>query len=127
MKRQILGDKIAIGLSILCIFHCLIFPLMFIALPVMASAAVLFDESFHQWLLLAILPISLPILTLGCMRHKSTKVFLVGVLGIALLLTPWLIGEDRVNEALEVFLTVIGSLTLVYSHFKNYSLRQFID
>ncbi|MDW7549754.1 MULTISPECIES: MerC domain-containing protein [Pseudoalteromonas] len=127
MKRQILGDKIAIGLSILCIFHCLIFPLMFIALPVMASAAVLFDESFHQWLLLAIVPISLPILTLGCMRHKSTKVFLVGVLGIALLLTPWLIGEDRVNEALEVFLTVIGSLALVYSHFKNYSLRQFID
>ncbi|MEJ6474489.1 MerC domain-containing protein [Pseudoalteromonas piscicida] len=124
MRRQILGDKIAIGLSMLCIFHCLILPVLLMALPAMAGFTVLVDESVHQWLLLAVVPLSLSTLLFGCARHKSVKVLIAGGVGISLLLLPWLLGADVVSDIVEVLLTVTGSLTLVYSHFKNYTLRR---
>ncbi|PCK31748.1 MerC domain-containing protein [Pseudoalteromonas piscicida] len=124
MRRQILGDKIAIGLSMLCIFHCLILPVLLMALPAIAGFTVLVDESVHQWLLLAVVPLSLSTLLFGCARHKSVKVLIAGGVGISLLLLPWLLGAGVVSDIVEVLLTVTGSLTLVYSHFKNYTLRR---
>ena len=51
-------DKAAIGLSLLCVVHCLVTPIAIVMFPAL-GATFLEDESFHYALLFVVLPISL--------------------------------------------------------------------
>jgi MerC mercury resistance protein len=61
-------DKLAIGLSSLCLVHCLAFPLAALALPLLGLAT-LFPERFHLWMILVVLPVSGAALSMGHKRH----------------------------------------------------------
>ena len=45
MKTQIFADNVAIGLSSLCIVHCLVLPLLVAVLPYVAGLALLSNEA----------------------------------------------------------------------------------
>ena len=51
-------DKAAIGLSLLCVAHCLLTPIAIVMLPAL-GATFLEDERFHYALLFLVLPTSL--------------------------------------------------------------------
>ena len=58
-------DKSAIGLSVLCLIHCLALPLALVT-SFSFSALWVADESFHQLLVFLVLPTSFLALALGC-------------------------------------------------------------
>ena len=62
-------DKFAIGLSMLCAIHCLLLPLLLVALPSI-SALQIENEAFHFWMLAAVIPTSLYALSMGCKKHQ---------------------------------------------------------
>ena len=119
MKIQQFTDKAAIGISFLCIVHCLVLPIAIVILPSI-SVLGLHEEYFHKWLLLAIIPISLFALTLGCRKHSRYHVFFWGGLGLILLLSATFIGHDLLGEQGERGLTLVGSLLVAYGHLRNY-------
>lgn len=119
-KVQSFGDKAAIGLSMLCLVHCLILPFLLLVLPPLAGLLVLSDEAFHEWLLIAVIPISVLALGFGYVRHKSGLVVGLGFVGCTLLVLATILGEQRG----ETLFTVLGSMLITYAHLRNYALRR---
>ena len=118
---QLVFDKSAMGLSVLCMVHCLVFPVIATVLPVIVALG-LADESFHQLLLIGILPISIVALMLGCRRHRTWAIMFWGMLGLSILIATVLLGHEVLGENGEKIATIIGSVVIVYSHFRNYRL-----
>ncbi len=114
-------DRFAIGLSSLCVLHCLASPLLVLLLPIL-TAIQFDDEVFHSWLLAAVLPTSLLSLILGCRKHQNHKVLMLGITGLAILFLALFLEDYEVGELLEKAATVLGALVVASSHYLNYSL-----
>ncbi|MEM9168251.1 MAG: MerC domain-containing protein [Pseudomonadota bacterium] len=111
-------DGSAVGLSLLCLIHCLALPVLAAFMPVAGVWAE--AEWIHQILVL----IAIPITALAALGHRQSAVglsFIVpAVLGLALLLAAGFI------EALHDFetpLTVIGATLLASAHIWRWANR----
>ena len=90
---QTFTDKMAMSLSLLCAIHCLASPLIIVMLP--SLVALQFDgETFHVWMVLAVIPTSVYALTMGCTRHKHYRLLALGLVGLLLLVSAVYAGES---------------------------------
>jgi maltodextrin utilization protein YvdJ len=121
-KLQMLSDKLAIGFSMVCVVHCLVLPILLILLPPFSGLFALDDEMFHQWMLCEVLPISIAALIMGYLHHRSYKVFLVGSIGLTLIIISTTLGHDVLGKTGEVVVSILGSMSIAYGHFRNYQL-----
>jgi len=103
--------------------HCLAMPFAVILLPTIATLP-LADETFHFWMLIAVLPISAYALTMGCKKHQRYRLLLIGGLGLCILVFAAYAGHDLLGETGEKALTVLGTTTLALGHLWNYRLCQ---
>lgn len=118
---QAITDKLAIGLSLACAIHCLALPLLLVLLPNVVALQ-LDNEAFHLWMIIAVLPASVYALSMGCKQHKRYRLFFLGAIGLALLVLALALGEERIGEAGEKLLTVIGAAFVAFGHWFNYRL-----
>jgi len=116
-------DKAAIGLSLVCVIHCLLTPLAVVMIPAL-GATFLEDERFHYAVLFLVLPTSLLALGLGCRKHRRSGVLVIGLLGLAVLCSIPLLGEDATAELWEKICTVTGAAIIAYAHVRNFMLCQ---
>lgn len=123
MQTQSVSDRISIGLSFLCILHCLLLPTLLVLMP---SAVLVFmsDESVHKALLFAIVPVGVYALFFGYKAHKQLHVVAIAVTGMALLMSTGLLEHGVLGERGEVLLTLIGSSLIVFGHFQNVRLSK---
>ena len=119
---QALTDRTSIGLSLVCAIHCLFVPVLLVALPSLASLP-LESETFHVWMVVAVLPISIFALTLGCKKHKRYKIIFLGALGLISLISALLL-ESLIGEIGEKLLTLLGAGLIAWGHFTNFKLCQ---
>lgn len=119
VQAQRLMDRMAISASALCMLHCLLTPLLLVAVPVI-STTLLADEAFHRLLVAFVLPTSLVALFLGCRRHKDRGVLVLGGLGLISLVLVALFGHDLLGETGERVATVISGAILAIGHLRNY-------
>jgi hypothetical protein len=112
------SDKIAISLSILCVIHCLVVPLLIAFLP---SMILLQQEAFHLWMVILVVPISIYALTLGCKKHKKLSIVTLGMVGLICLLSAVFFGESHIGETGEKLITIIGALLVSISHYQNFN------
>ena len=91
-------------------------------LPPFSGLFALDDEMFHQWMLYAVLPISIAALMMGYLHHRSYKVFVVGSTGLMLIIISTTLGHDLLGEAGKVVLSILGSMIIAYGHFRNFLL-----
>jgi hypothetical protein len=111
-------DRFAIGLSSLCVIHCLVPPLLLLLLPAVSLSFAL-PASFHIWMLLVAIPVSVLALRSGHRHHKQilpifAAVFGLGLLGFGVIFI--------ITAKLELLVTVAGALCLAGAHFWNASL-----
>lgn len=116
-------DKIGIFLSTLCLVHCLLIPVLFALYP----AAPLFwgelHEKMHEVLFFIILPTCLLAFYPRFYKEKMWEffwgpMFAIGIFWITLMLTEKkLLPYVNITEPM---LTSVGSLTLIYFHWKNF-------
>ena len=116
-------DKLAIGISSLCLAHCLVFPVLATLAPGFLALG-LNSESFHLWMVISVIPTSIFALALGCKKHAQISVFIIGMLGLGCLLAALIPVEGFPGEAGEKLLTLCGALMIALAHFKNYKLCQ---
>ncbi len=114
-------DKVAISLSFLCAVHCLVLPVALVMLPALA-ATTFGDESFHKWMLVAVLPTSLVALTMGCRRHRNMSVMAIALPGLAILTFTAFFGHDLLGESGEKTASLLGASLIALSHFRNHAL-----
>ena len=116
-------DKTAIGLSLVCTIHCLLTPLAIALLPAL-GATFLDDERFHYAVLFFVIPTSLYALSLGCRRHGRLGILAIGILGLLVLSSILIIGEETLGETGEKITTVVGAVIVASAHIRNYRLCQ---
>ncbi len=119
-------DKIAISLSTLCVIHCLSLPLLVALLPSFTLLSI-HGEAFHFWMVVAVIPISIFALQMGCKKHKNLTIGLIGLAGLTMLLLAVMFGESHLGEIGEKGLTTLGAILIALSHVKNYRLCRKLD
>jgi hypothetical protein len=118
-------DKVSIGISSLCVVHCLFLPVAVILFPSI-GLQIIADEAFHQMLVVVVLLTSLSALFMGCRRHKAWKVLGWGIGGLVLLFAAIIFGHDF-GEVFEKVLTVLGSAMVIFGHIQNFRLCKKIE
>jgi hypothetical protein len=119
-QRSDIMDSMAIGLSSLCLVHCLLFPLAIAVLPMLASVLSL-PEVLHKILALTAIPISLFAIGPGWRVHRQARVMLFAIGGlICLAASAFLLPLAPV----ETELTVAGAAMLATAHILNWRYRR---
>ena len=111
-------DKAGIGVSAACMVHCTTLPILVALSPTLAGSF-LSDASFHQWLLVLILPTAFMAFGLSWWRHRRWQYLLPGVIGLACLVAAALLGHEPAGEWGEKVLTFAGGVALVLGHALN--------
>ena len=111
-------DRGAIGLSGLCLIHCLAFPVLIALLPALAS--VLPQQWWvHPAILATAVPLAGVALWRGWRQHGDPRPARLGVLGLGLMTAGVLVRDTTVAETV---LTVAGGLTVATAHVLNWRL-----
>ena len=115
------GDRAAICFSSLCIFHCLLLPVLLVAYPI-GIVVTLSDEIFHQIMVSVALPLSLVSLYVGYRHHKRNQLVVLGGIGIVMLVLPLITPHELISESGETWLTVAGAVIVCMAHVVNFRL-----
>ena len=126
IAAQMTADRVAITVSSLCAVHCLLTPAFLILTSGFISLSVN-NELIHSYILMVAIPVSVVALTLGQRNHRTVAIFMIGLLGLVVLSTAWFLGEPRIGEYGEKALTVLGSILVVYAHYRNYCICRQIN
>jgi hypothetical protein len=113
-------DHVAIGLSAICIVHCMAVPIIVALLP-LAAVTFAAGTHFHAVMLWVILPTSLMGFALGIRIHRRLRIALVGTIGLAIIVFAALFAHDAWPTWAELLVSVIGSMTLAFAHWRNFS------
>lgn len=129
MKKNVIqiGDRLAVGISLLCAVHCFLTPILVALLPSVQALSIIDDEAFHSWLLMGVLPTSFLTLVMGCRRHKKYSFFLLGILGLFVLVSAGLWIEEHLGCDYERWATLAGSCIIAIAHANNYRLCRKMD
>ena len=119
-------DHAAIGISLLCVIHCLTLPIALTLIPSIGGLP-LADERFHLWLVMLVVPTSFIALFLGCRRHRRWHVVGWGVAGVTALVLTAVFGHSMLGEVGERVFTVIGAVLVAIGHVLNYRLCRQVD
>lgn len=77
-------DHLAIGMAAVCAVHCLLTPILVIALPIIATSFFV-HEDFHLWMILLVLPTTSFAIFMGCRKHKDRWVAALSAIGLSIL------------------------------------------
>ena len=119
LKTQMNSDKVAVTLSTACVIHCFFAPSFIILTSGFLSISI-DNELVHYLILLLAVPISSFALYLGWKNHKNTSFLPFGIIGLLALVAAVLMGEAMLGEAGERAITLLGSLLVAYSHYRNH-------
>lgn len=109
-------DKVGIGLSFLCLVHCMALPFVFMFIPAVSSFSE--SDSFHTIMVFLVTLTAAVSFIPGYLRHKDKKLVVKVSVGLILVVLGIVLGHD-LGVVYERIITSIGSLILVYSHFRN--------
>jgi len=125
-KNSYISDKLAISLSAICVIHCFFAPALLI-FSFGISVFSIDSELVHYLILMLALPISSLALIMGYRNHKTVYFLITGILGLSILMLAVITGERLFGEIGEQVMTLIGSMLVAYSHFKNYRTCQELE
>lgn len=109
-------DGAAVGLSALCLIHCLALPLLVAGLPFLAQFS---EGHLHAQMLVVVVPLSIVALGLGFRHHRSVWIVLLGVVGMLTLAIGATVAHTRLGLTADRLFTIVGALTLATAHFYN--------
>lgn len=82
-------------MAVICGIHCLVTPVLLVALPILATTFWV-NENFHLWMILLVIPTTTLAVWSGCRRHKDKWVLSAGAMGLGILVMAIL--AERVSK-----------------------------
>ncbi len=116
-------DHAAIALSGLCLVHCLLLPVIIVAVPLLAQ---LNETHLHAQMLLVVVPVSLFAFAHGYRRHGNLRIIAGGIAGIAILFIGGTVVHASYGILADSLLTIAGSIVLATSHYFNNRLMRHV-
>ncbi len=124
-------DKIGIGLSSLCLVHCLLTAGAIVLVPVLGlsvtdgligipgSAARMTSHSFHWMMAGLLLPVAGIAFVRGFRHHQDRRVLGLGILGAVIIVLALVAPHEVLENFGHGYLTIAGSLLLIAGHYFN--------
>ncbi|MDA9033319.1 MerC domain-containing protein [Gammaproteobacteria bacterium] len=120
MKSQLTSDKFVMSFSIMCLIHCLFAPSLII-LSYSSLALTFESELIHKAILLLTIPVSIFAISLGYKNHSNNLIIYIGIGGLTILISALLV-EDNIGSSAQTVLTMIGSMMVIFCHYRNYKI-----
>jgi hypothetical protein len=109
-------DGAAIGLSGVCLLHCLALPFFVGVLPMLMP----FTEShLHAQMLYFAIPLSVVAISIGFARHREPRVVLAALAGLSLLVVGATVAHGSLGIIADRLFTISGSIVLAAAHLWN--------
>lgn len=112
-------DKTAVWLSGLCLVHCLLLPLLIAIFPIFGFTLVE-HGTFHQLILVVVIPTTVIALGAGYRGHRQASVLWFGTAGVLALVAAAFAVHAFSTETVERTVTVAGGLLLALAHIQNF-------
>lgn len=109
-------DGAAVGLSGLCLLHCLALPFVVGVLPMLMPFA---ESHLHAQMLYFAVPLSVVAIGIGFARHRSPRVVIAAAAGLTLLIVGATVAHGSLGIFADRLFTVSGSLILAAAHLWN--------
>jgi hypothetical protein len=109
-------DGTAIGLSGLCMLHCLALPILVGALPMLTPFT---EGHLHAQMLYFAIPLSVVAIGIGFARHRDPRVVLAAVAGLGLLVTGATVAHGSLGIIADRLFSVSGAVVLAAAHLWN--------
>jgi hypothetical protein len=109
-------DSAAVGLSGLCLLHCLALPLVAGALPVLLPFV---EGHLHAQMLVLVLPLSVVAIGLGVARHRNLRVAWAAGAGLLLLVIGATVAHEQLGIVADRVFTISGAVVLAMAHLYN--------
>ena len=109
-------DGAAVGLSALCLVHCLALPLLVAGLPFLAQFS---EGHLHAQMLVIVVPLSIIALGLGFRHHGRRRILLAGAAGMLTLIIGATVAHAQLGLVADRLFTITGALILASAHFYN--------
>jgi hypothetical protein len=109
-------DSAAVGLSALCLAHCLALPLFAGALPVLVPFV---EGHLHVQVLVLVLPLSIVAIGIGVARHRDLRVAWAAAAGMILLIIGATVAHEQMGILADRVFTVGGAIVLAAAHVYN--------
>jgi hypothetical protein len=109
-------DNTAVGLSALCLAHCLALPLFAGALPMLLPFV---EGHLHAQMLVLVLPLSVVAIGIGIARHRNLRVAWVAAAGMVLLVIGATVAHEQMGIVADRIFTVGGAIILASAHIYN--------
>ena len=106
-------DRTAIGLSGLCLLHCMA---GFVLLTVFAMTGDWLDHRVHFIVLMLAMPLAAVALWRGWRRHGRSDIGMMGVVGLAVMAISLAVEH---GAAAEMLVSVAGVAILAFAHWQN--------
>jgi len=116
MKSTDWLDGAAVGLSGLCLLHCLALPFVVAALPILMPFA---EGHLHAQMLYIVVPLSVVAIGLGFSKHRNLRVVFAASAGLLLLLIGATVAHSNLGIVADRVFTISGALVLAAAHWFN--------
>jgi uncharacterized membrane protein YfcA len=122
MQRRftIPADRLGIGVSALCIVHCLLTPIL-LSLSTVLAHAIPSEERTHHFLSFIVAAFGLIALLNGYRRHRRIEVVILMGVGLFCIFAGAYCGEYLSSHSVEVLVTLFGSGFMIAAHRRNHS------
>ena len=114
------ADILGIGLSVLCLIHCLAIP-VFIAFAPVILKNLPGDDATHRALAVVIAFVGFLAFRSGYKLHRRRWLLWLFSLGLLLISVAAALGEEILTGYGEAAITVVGGILLVTAHLFNHS------
>jgi hypothetical protein len=114
------ADQIGIWTSTLCVIHCLLTPVL-LSLSAVSAHFLPSEEKTHRTLAVVIAMLGAIALVKGYRKHRSSRVLVLMVVGLAFIFTGAYWGDRLPSHTAEVVVTLLGSGFMIAAHRTNHT------
>lgn len=118
-SKPSLWDRLGLGLSGLCMVHCLLLPVAVALLPLWPALEEV-HEGFHLLLAVVLIPTTLFAMRSGYRHHRDRGILGVLAGGLFVVVVVALFGHDVLGNLAATGLTLVGSVLLITGHWRNW-------
>lgn len=116
-------DRLGISVSLACVLHCLLLPVMIVLGPVVGEFFT--DPIFHLFIAVIVIPVAVFALFNGYRKHRVCNVLVLGAIGLSLIGVGLVVEHSTVRfpvasaGTLSAVAMVTAGLTLAAAHLLN--------
>jgi len=120
LQTRVDWDRVGIGLSALCVLHCILTPVVLILIPALGVGGELAATEVFHWVMAGLLlPVALIAFWRGYRHHRALTALVLGFSGVMIIYVGLFLPEASGGLNVHLAVNIFGSSLLLTGHVLN--------